>query len=140
MLLERKINKCKWTHTPKKIKKPTQIRSVGVTTIPHRRRALQLHFKALRQTVANDEHSDEEQRDSHPDSTLKRPHPIFCVEIKDENSCPAAANVRLSTHPYIHKCAHWQTHLSCKCGIITVLSARREAGMPFEDSDPQKIH
>lgn len=72
--------------------------------------------------MANDEHSDEEQRDSDPGFTLKRPLPVFYAEIKDENSCPAVANVRLSTHTYIHKCVHRQTHLSCKCRIITVLS------------------
>lgn len=87
-----------------------------------------LHFKALQLTVANDEHSDEEQRDSDPDSTLKRPLPVFYAEIKDENSCPTAANVRLSTHTYIHKCVHRQTHLSCKCRIITALSEGGKLG------------
>lgn len=78
--------------------------------------------------MANDEHSDEDQRDSDPDSTLKRPLPIFYTEIKDENSRPTAPNVRLSTHTYIHKCVHRQTHLSCKCRIITVLSVRGKPG------------
>lgn len=88
-----------------------------------------LHFKALGLTVANDEHSDEEQRDSNSVSTFKkRPLFVFCAEIKDENSCPTAANVRLSTHTYIHKCVHRQTHLSCKCRIITVLSAGGKLG------------
>lgn len=58
----------------------------------------------------------------------KRPLFVFCAEIKDENSCPTAANVRLSTHTYIHKCVHRQTHLSCKCRIITVLSAGGKLG------------
>lgn len=88
-----------------------------------------LHFKALRLTVANDEHSDEEQRDSDPDSHIKkRPLPVFYAEIKDENSCPTAANVRLSTHTYIHKRVHRQTHLSCKCRIITGLSEGGKLG------------
>lgn len=78
-------------------------------------------------TVANDEHSHEEQRHSDPGSTLKRPFSIFCFEIKDENSSLTAANVRLSTHTYIHKCVHRQTSLSCKCRIITGLS---EGGKP----------
>lgn len=60
--------------------------------------------------------------------TLKRPLPVFYAEIKDENSCPTAANVRLSTHTYIHKCVHRQTHLSCKCRIITVLSEGAKLG------------
>lgn len=78
--------------------------------------------------MANDEHSDEEQRDSDLDSTLKRPLPVFYAEIKDGNSCPTAANVRLSTYTYIHKCVHRQTHLSCKCRIITVLSEGGKLG------------
>lgn len=118
-LADGKIHKCKQTHG--------QTQSPSVITIPHRQ-SPGLHFKALRQRVANDEHSDEEQRDSNPDSTLKRPLPIFCAEIKDENSCLTAANVRLSTHTYIHKCVHRQTHLSCKCRIITVLSEGGKLG------------
>lgn len=73
-------------------------------------------------TAANDEHSHEEQRHSDPGSTLKRPFSIFCAEIKDKSSCLTAANVRLSTHTYIHtyiyKCVHRETSLSCKCRII----------------------
>lgn len=53
-------------------------------------------------TVANEEHSDEEQRHSDPGCTLKGSFSIFCAEIKDENSWLTAANVRLSTHTYIH--------------------------------------
>lgn len=90
--------------------------------------SLWLHFKAHGLTVANDEHSYEEQRDSHPNSTLKKPLPIFYVEIKDENSRPTVANVRLSTHTDIHKCIHGQTHLSCKCRIITVVSVEGKSG------------
>lgn len=99
----------------------------SVITIPHRQ-SPRLHFKALWQRVANDEHSDEAQRDSDPDSTLKRPLPIFYAKIKDETSCLTAANVRLSTHTYIHKRVHRQTHLSCKCRIITVLSEGGKLG------------
>lgn len=100
----------------------------SVITVPHRQ-SPELYFKALWQRVANDEHSDEEQRDSDPDSTLKTgPLPIFCAEIKDKNSRLTEANVRLSTHTYIHKCVHRQTHLSCKCRIITVLSAGGRLG------------
>lgn len=54
--------------------------------------------------------------------------PPFTPEIKDGNSCPAAPNVRLSAHTYIRKCVHRQTHLSCKCRIITVSSEGRKLG------------
>lgn len=70
----------------------------------------ELHFKALWRRAANDEHSDEEQRDSDPDSMFKKKKkgergglfPIFFsrTEIKDENSRPTAANVRLGAHTY----------------------------------------
>lgn len=53
-------------------------------------------------TAANDEHSREEQRHGDPGSTLKRPFFHLCAEIKDKSSCLTAANVRLSTHTYIH--------------------------------------
>lgn len=60
--------------------------------------------------------------------TLKRPLPVSYAEIKDKNSCPTAANVRLSTLTYIHKRVHRKTHLSCKCRIITVLSEGGKLG------------
>lgn len=100
----------------------TQTHSASVRSILHCESPW-LHFKALWLTVANDEHSDEEQRDSDPDSTLKRPFP---AKIKGEKSCPTAANARLGAHTYIHKHVHRQTHLSCKCRIITVLSKGRK--------------
>lgn len=115
-LSDGKTHKCKRMHTN------TQIHSLSVRSIPHCESPW-LHFKALWLTVANDEHSDEEQRDSDPDSTLKKPLP---TKIKDEKSCPTPANVRLSTHTYIHKRVHRQLHLSCKCKIITVLSEGRK--------------
>lgn len=83
------------------MRKHTKTQSPSVITIPHRE-SPGLHFKALQLTVANDEHSDEEQRDSDPDSTLKRPLLILYAEIKEENLCLTAVNVRLSTHTYIH--------------------------------------
>lgn len=100
----------------------------SVITIPHRERAPDSTSKlsAWQWLMMNTQMKSKET--AIQAYTLKRPLPVFNTEIKDASLCLAVANVRLSTHTYIHKCVHRQAHLSCKCSIIKVLSEEGKLG------------
>lgn len=65
--------------------------------------------------------------------------PVFHAEIKDMKSCLTVANVHLGTHTYIDKREHRQTHIMQMQNNYSFVWEKK-AGLPFEDSDPQKIH